>query len=76
MEDGYIFQRLPAPHQGLRCARNFVADQRRKTACEKHLGLKGLSFYSNSSSCATFAGELRMAVEFIDEALDVKPEVG
>lgn len=77
LEGGYLFQWLPAPHEGLRCALGFVADPPRRERCLDQLGRAGLSYYLNAVGLhGALAGELQLAVGFLRLAASLKERTG
>jgi tetratricopeptide (TPR) repeat protein len=66
LENGGLFQWLPAPADGQRCALGFVRDAARRQACEQALGWQRLGFMLNDVGLfATNGGELAEALPFL-----------
>jgi len=59
LERGYVFLNLPAPQEGLRCARAFLEPAARRAELEKTLGRGRLAFYLNALALrASIVGEM------------------
>ncbi len=48
LADGFVFQYIPAPQEGLRCARAFLEPPERRAALQRALGRQRLAFFYNA----------------------------
>jgi len=72
LENGRIFSRLPAAHEGLQTALNFVATEERRSRCSVQLSRERLAFYFNEVGLfSAKAGEMRLAVQYYRDAADI-----
>jgi hypothetical protein len=70
LEDGRIFNWLPAPAEGQHCALGFVRDTERRGACERALERLGLSFIAERVGLfAKEGGEFAEALLFLRDGV-------
>lgn len=73
LEHGRLFQKLPAPHAGLRCALGFVVDSERQGQCRKQIDVQLLViFFTWVGIFAGETGEFGIAMHFLEKSLDLK----
>ena len=76
LENGNVFQWIPALAEGLGCALGFVRDERRRERCEQQLSRRRLSFYLNDVGFfASFTGHHELALRYYGEANDIAREL-
>lgn len=71
LEDGMVFQYIPAPEEGLRCARGFVEPPERRAAMERTIGREKLGFYLNGKAVkACILGEIGELEQIFTQLLE------
>ena len=77
LENGNVFQWIPALAEGLGCALGFVLDERRRERCEQQLSRRRLGFYLNAVGLfASYTGHYEHALRYYGKANDVARELG
>lgn len=70
LENGQVFMWIPAPQEGLRCARAFLEPAGRRTALEQTLGRRRLGLYLNDVALlASIVGEMEEVVRGYGESV-------
>ncbi|HEX2571945.1 MAG TPA: SIR2 family protein [Polyangia bacterium] len=72
LENGLLFQRLPALKEGLRCALGFVGTVERRAQSKHQLAAADYAFSLNEAGLfASLAGEVRSALHFYQGSLEI-----
>jgi tetratricopeptide (TPR) repeat protein len=72
LDNGFVFLRMPAPQEGLRCAREFLEPMERRAGLERALGLHRVAFYLNEMALwASILGELADAERGYNEVVEI-----
>jgi len=77
LDNGNLFMRLPAPHEGMQCAVGFVATKQRRKECEKHRPWGRLASYLNDAGIfGMLAGEPDEALVFLRDSIRAIRKIG
>ena len=72
LENGRVFQWIPAPQEGLRCGRGFVEPASRKQALEEGCGRGRLAFHLNATALfGTNLGEMENVEQRCEQTIEI-----
>ena len=72
LENGHVFKWIPAPQEGLRCARGFLEPPERRAALEQVLGKGPVAYYLN---CAALYANLLGEMEGVERGYEDHNEI-